>query len=34
MRMVKEEAIGRVVLAWSELGQPPNIQQIQAINSV
>lgn len=34
MRVAKEEAIGRVVLAWSELGQPPNIQQIQAMNSV
>jgi hypothetical protein len=30
---LKAEAINRTVLAMSEIGQPPNTQQLQAMNS-
>jgi hypothetical protein len=32
-KRVKEEAVNRVVLAWAELGRPPNLHQMKAMNS-
>ncbi len=31
-KVAKEEAMHRIGLAWSKLGQPPYVQQLQAMN--
>lgn len=32
-KAAKEEAMHRIVLAWSKIGQPPSVQQLQAMNT-